>query len=248
MPSRQLTVDIIVDTLKRSSLPTILVEGDDDMMIYRWMAERIGIYNADPLPCGGRTALLEVYKRRAEFSRLQTAFVADQDMWLFTAIPPEYSDIVWTEGYSIENDLYAGANLEVLLDSDEASKHAQVLKCLIEWFAFEAEEYRRGNEAQVDVHPNRIVPRDKTSISKQFANARGYRQPNRTTIAEIEEQYKLKLRGKMLFQLLIRYLSASNRPIKHSTYALYEIAFKTPDPHVYMERLFKKIEYVLKNP
>ncbi|MCH8295764.1 DUF4435 domain-containing protein [Candidatus Poribacteria bacterium] len=247
MPSRQLTVDEIVGVLKRSSVPTILVEGDDDMMIYRWMAERIGIYNVDPLPCGGRTALLEVYKRRTEFSRLQTAFVADQDMWLFTAIPPEYADIVWTEGYSIENDLYAGANLEVLLDRDEASEHTQVLKSLIEWFAFEVEEYRRGNEARVSTHPNEIVPPGTTNISPQFIAERGYRQPDHTTIAEIEEQYKLKLRGKTLFQLLVRYLSASSRKEKYSFYTLYKKAFKILEPHVYMERLVKKIEYVLKN-
>ena len=169
-------------------------------------------------------------------------------MWLFTAIPPEYSDIVWTEGYSIDNDLYAGANLEGFLERDEASEHAQVLKSLIEWFAFEVEEYRQGKDAQVSEHPNRIVPPGKTSICQLFAVERDYRQPNQTTIEEIAEQYRLKLRGKTLFQLLVRYLSAANRGIKHSIYALYEIAFKTPEPHLYMERLIRNIEYVLNNP
>ncbi len=241
------TANEMVSHLKHSSLPTILVEGRDDEMIYGWLEERFSSHNAFVLPCGGRTVLLAVYERRAEFSRLKTVFVADQDMWLFTAIPPEYADIVWTKGYSIENDLYAGANLEGFLERDEASEHLQVLKSLIEWFAFEVEEYRRGNEARVSTHPNEIVPPGTTNISPQFIAERGYRQPDHTIIAEIEEQYKLKLRGKTLFQLLVRYLSVSNRRIKHSKYALYEIAFKTPEPHVYMERLVKNIEYALNN-
>ena len=185
MPSPRPTVDELVATLKRSALPTILVEGDDDMMIYRWVEERTGIYTASVLPCGGRTALLAVYERRTEFSHLKTAFVADRDMWLFTAIPPEYSDVVWTEGYSIENDLYAGSNLEDFLDRDEASEHKQVLRGLIEWFAFEVEEFRRGNEAQTDIHPNEIVPQGTVSISQQFVVRRSYRQPNHATITEI---------------------------------------------------------------
>ncbi|MBI1930639.1 DUF4435 domain-containing protein [Candidatus Poribacteria bacterium] len=247
MPSPRPTVDELVDTLKHSSLPTILVEGDDDMMIYRWVEERIGIRMADAFPCGGRKTLLAVYARRAEFSHLKTAFVADRDMWLFTAIPPEYSDVVWTEGYSIENDLYAGSNLEDLLDRDEASEHKQVLRCLIEWFAFEVEAFRRGNEAQTDIHPDRIVLRGTVSISQQFVARRGYLQPNHATVMEIEAVYKLKLRGKTLFELLVRYLSAPNRSVKHSIKGLYEIAFKTPKPHVYMDGLIGKIEYALSN-
>lgn len=242
---KPMTPDEIVAELKHRHEPTILVEGDDDIMIYRWMSERIGIFNVKPLACGGRSSLLAVYERRAEFSHLKTAFVADRDMWLFTAIPPEYSDVVWTEGYSIENDLYAGSNLENLLDRDEASEHRQVLNCLIEWFAFEVEECRGGKKAQTDIHPNEIVPLGTVSISQQFAVRRGYRQPDHATVVEIESAYKLKLRGKTLFELLVRYLSAPDRSVKHSIKGLYEIAFKTPQPHVYMERLIGDIQSAL---
>ncbi len=248
MPSARLTVDELVDTLKHSSLPTILVEGDDDMMIYRWVEERIGIRMADAFPCGGRKTLLAVYERRTEFSHLKTAFVADRDMWLFTAIPPEYSDVVWTEGYSIENDLYAGSNLEDFLDRDEASEHKKVLRCLIEWFAFVVEEFRHGNEAKIKFHTDQIVLRGTVTISQQFAVEHGFRQPNHATITEIELAYKLKLRGKTLFDLLMRYLNAHDRKIKYQNVkALYEIAFKFSKRHAYMDRLIGKIEYALSN-
>ena len=78
------------------------------MMIYRWMEERIGVDEADVLPCGGKSVLLAVYERRTEFSHLKTAFIADRDMWLFTAIPPEYSRKV---------SLKSGMNRNVMRDA-----------------------------------------------------------------------------------------------------------------------------------
>ena len=110
------------------------------------------------LSVGGRETLLAVYQRRNEFAHLPVAFVADRDLWLFSGIPPGYPDIIWTEGYSIENDLYAGASLEDLLNADEVDEHRQVLDLIIEWFAFEVEEYLAGREPRVDTHCNEIVP------------------------------------------------------------------------------------------
>ena len=104
-----MTVDECVALLRRTDLQTVIVEGKDDMQIYQWAERRVGIQKANVLPVGGRETLLAVYKRRSEFAHLPVAFVADRDLWLFSGIPPGYPDIIWTEGYSIENDLYAGA-------------------------------------------------------------------------------------------------------------------------------------------
>ena len=116
MPTPYLTVEELVATLRNSDLPTVIVEGQDDMRIYRWVEERLGSRTANVLPTGGRPNLLSVYERRREFLDLPVAFVADQDMWLFSGIPTEYGGVIWTEGYSIENDLYADADLEKLLE------------------------------------------------------------------------------------------------------------------------------------
>ena len=56
-----LTEDEIVELLKRSSLTSVIVEGKDDMTIYRWIEEKIGISKANFLPCGGRNTLLKVF-------------------------------------------------------------------------------------------------------------------------------------------------------------------------------------------
>ena len=112
----ELTVDEIVNTLKRSSLTTVLVEGKDDILIYRWIEDEIGIVNANFLPCGGRDKLLQVYERRHEFADLKTIFVADRDAYVYINPPVNYNDIIWTNGYSIENDLYFGRKIELLLE------------------------------------------------------------------------------------------------------------------------------------
>ena len=209
MPRQDLTVDELVAVLGRSQLPTVIVEGQVDIQIYRWIEESIINRKVDIQSAGGRNNLLLVYKRRNEFAHLPVAFVADRDLWLFSGIPPGYPDIIWTEGYSIENDLYAGANLENLLNVDEVDEHRQVLEAIIEWFAFEVEEHLAGREARVATHCNQVVRPGKTEMDQGFRNNRRFRSPNQTLHQRIKDAYQLQLRGKTLFQVLVRFLSAA---------------------------------------
>ena len=242
MPAPQPTVDELVAMLGHAELPTVIVEGKDDMRIYRWVEGRVGSQNANVLPAGGRETLLSVYQRRNEFTHLPVAFVADRDLWLFSGIPEIYHDIIWTLGYSIENDLYAGADLENLLNADEAEAHQQVLDLIIGWFAFEVEEHLAGREVQVDTHCNRVVPLGMTEMDNDFRNSRGFRPPDDKLHQQIKDAYRLQLRGKSLFEVLVRFLSASERNPKHSTTGLYEIAFKMTPSHELLNRLIREIE------
>ena len=242
MPTQYLTEDVLVATLRRSRLPTVIVEGKDDMQIYQWAERRVGIQKANVLPVGGRETLLAVYKRRNEFAHLPVAFVADRDLWLFSGIPPGYPDIIWTEGYSIENDLYADASLESLLTANEAAEHRQVLDLIIEWFAFEVEEYLAGREARVATHCNQVIPPGETAMDQGFRNSRGFHPPNQTLHQQIKTAYQLQLRGKSLFEILIRFLNAPNRRPKYRMLALYEIAVKMTSPQPLIDRLISEIE------
>ncbi len=244
MPRLNPTVDELVSTLRRSRLPTIVVEGKEDMQIFRWMEDRIKIHKVDILGVGGKPNLLAVYDRRNEFAHLPVAFIADRDKELFTQLPEGYEDIIWTQGYSIENDLYAGAepNLESLMDSHEANEHRKVLDTIVEWFAFEVEEFLEGRSPEFDHHCNEIVPLNQTEMDNGFCQLRGFRPPNSELQRQIREAYQLQLRGKQLFQVLVRFLSASNRSPKYSYHGLYEIAFKMTAVHPLMNRLIQQIE------
>jgi hypothetical protein len=244
MPTPPATEDELVATIQRSHLPTVLVEGGEDMMIYRWVEERIGVLNISFLPCGGRDMVLRIFTRRHEFPNVNVAFVADQDLWLFTAIPIDYAEIVWTHGCSIENDLYAGATLEDLLGNEEAVRFSEVLRSIIEWFAFEVEEYWQGRPAEVAKHIDQIVPPGTRTICQPFKAKRGYTDPSPETVTLIHEDYKLRLRGKTLFQILVRLLNRRHGP-KHNTAGLKEIAFRMHNPHIYMERLINEVKVKL---
>ena len=242
MPRPVLTVDEWVAALSHLKYPMLLVEGDDDMRIFRWLVERVGNQKVGVEPVGGRKTLLSVYARRDEYADLPVAFLADRDLWLFSGIPPEYPDIIWTQGYSIENDLYAGANLELLLDAHEVEVHRRLLDAIIKWFAFEVEEYLEGRDAHVDIHINRVVPPGRTEMDRDFCTCRGFRLPNEKLLQDIKDEYQLKLRGKSLFEVLVRLLNAPGRDAKHNTVPLHEIATKMTPSHELMNRLIREIE------
>ena len=244
MPRLNLTVDELVDTLRRSRLPTIVVEGKEDMQIFRWMEDVLEVHKADVLGVGGRPNLLAVYDRRSEFAHLPVAFIADQDKELFTQLPVGYEEIIWTKGYSIENDLYAGADpsLENLMDPQEAAEHRQLLNTITEWFAFEVEEFLDGRTPEFNHHCNEVVPQGQTRMDNGFRQRRSFRPPKSELQQEIRDAYQFKLRGKQLFQMLVRFLSAPNRSAKYSYHGLYEIAFKMTPFHPLMNRLIQEIE------
>ena len=244
MLQRHPTVDELVFTLRRSKLPTIVVEGKEDMQIFRWIEDVLEIHEADILGVGGRLNLLAVYDRRNDFAHLPVAFVADRDKELFTQLPEGYEDIIWTQGYSIENDLYAGAepSLESLMDPHETNEHKKVLDTVVEWFAFEVDEFLAGREYKFDRHCNEVILPGQTEMDVGFCQRRGFRPPNVTIYQQIRDAYQLQLRGKQLFQVLVRFLSASHRSAKYSYHGLYEIAFKMTPFHPLMNRLIQEIE------
>lgn len=113
---------------------------------------------------------------------MKTAFVADKDTWLFTAIPETFAGVIWTEGYSIENDVYAGSRIEELLDVAERSPHRELLRNVIRWFAYEVELCRSGEEAQFGRKLAEVVPLGGLAVDPTFLARRNFQEPAATTI------------------------------------------------------------------
>lgn len=242
MTDRYLDVHEWVAALKHMKDPIVLVEGDDDVQICRWAGDCASSRRLDIHPAGGKQTLLAVYERRSEFTHIAVVFVADRDLWLFSGIPQGYDNVVWTEGYSIENDLYAGANLEDLLNADEIALHRESLESLIEWYAFEVEEYLEGREAQIDKHYNQIIRQGETKVNQNLLNSRSFRPPNEELHQQIKDAYQLQLRGKWLFQMLFRFLTARGRGTKYNIRTLHENAVKLTSSHALMNQLIGEIE------
>ncbi len=220
-----LTEDEIVETLKRSSLTTVLVEGKDDMIIYRWIEKEIGIQNANFMSCGGRERLLNVYNRRDEFSQIKTIFVADKDGYIYDKVPGNLGEIIWTKGYSIENDLYQGKQIEKLLDLNEKVKFKKAVKNFITYYSFEVEQYQKRLIYNFSNHPNKVLC-DAQELQQELLSDINFIEPQKETIEYLQNEYDLLIRGKSLFALLLRFLSAKNRNIKHSKKSLFEHCYK----------------------
>lgn len=224
MPDQQppLNADEIFETLRRSSLPTVLVEGSSDALVYRHLEKQLHIGRVSILPCGGRTNLLEIFRRRRDIPLLPLAFIADQDMWLFGRMPAGYEEIIWTTGYSLENDVLAAGVAEELLDPGEMIRFRQSLDVLIPWFAFEVEEFRAGRAAHVDVHPDNVLPPDAMAIREAHYAGRGSGRGSDNMIKFIHDDYALRLRGRLLADLLGRFTNAPGRPARYNRASLLD--------------------------
>ncbi|GAI24572.1 unnamed protein product, partial [marine sediment metagenome] len=81
----QYNVNEIVTILKGTNIPTVLVEGKDDISVLRLIEKRVtySLKEISFFPCGGKETLFNVYKRKNEFPLKKVVFLADRDMNLF---------------------------------------------------------------------------------------------------------------------------------------------------------------------
>lgn len=169
--------------------------------------------------------VIDLFERRKELGRNDIVFFADMDMWIYSGIPGNYvhRKLIFTDGYSIENDIYRDGDLERLLYEDEKRQFEKELASVVGWFSFCLAKFSQGDETKIAVHPNRILDSD-GCVCGQFGQECGFTGPVEPFYANILQNYKKLLRGKTLIQLLIRHLSSSSRHVKHSRVQLIEYA------------------------
>lgn len=229
--SATVSADELVAYLRRSMQSAILVEGSDDKRVYRYVEEKLLDLDVDVVVCSGRSTLLAVYERRLEFSHLPVVFVADRDMWYFVGVPNTYIEqIVFTEGYSIENDLYIRELFEELMSAEELAQYRALIERLSRWQAHQLVCYKSGKDTLCDVHLNEIC--NASEFHAEHLTRIGYVNPPAELVASVLANYDLAIRGKTLFQALLRMLSASKRPSKFSRDNLFELGAKAVNPRI----------------
>ncbi|MDV3348105.1 hypothetical protein QGP82_05350 [Leptothoe sp. LEGE 181152] len=241
MSESKTTANEILKSLQRSELINIIVEGKDELIIYRWLENKLRLTSKkiNFLVCDGRETLLKVYERIGDLGDDKLViFLADKDVWLYSKIPEKYSSIIWTDGYSIENDVYAGSDLENLLDKDEAVRHQKIIFELCKWYAFEIEKYlSSGEQPEIAHNINRICVKGREELCEKFLEMVAYKEPSDEIRQAIHNDYQLKLRGKLLMSALLRFLSYSNREVKHSRKSLLEMAIKYKENGCLLEKI-----------
>lgn len=223
----------------KASLWSVIVEGKDDASVYRYIEDRINnlidlnIGEVDVYPCGGRDNLIEIFKRREEFKNTKAIFLADKDMWFFVDVPKDYEDIVFTDGYSIENDLYIESYFNSLLQPSDLKKFDNLIKELSIWFAFEVNRHQETGVSRCDVSIDKICPNN--FFCPDFKEAINFINPPQEIVDFIYCEYTRALRGKNLFQALLRFL----KPSGFSYAVLHRLGAKLDNPKI--EELIEKI-------
>lgn len=219
----RLTIDEVIETLKRSSDPALLAEGVDDVAVLRRLEDEFEDAGLSFFPLGGRDAVLTVFERRNEIgSKKPVLFLADKDVWVFTGIPHEYQspELLFTDGYSLENDLYRDGRLERLLTRRERTLFERDLSEFIEWFALALRRHLTDSAEPLSLHPSNVL--DDRLRYVEFVTLREGEERPEQQIDELKQSYRKCLRGKSLMGLLTRHLSSRGREAKHSVRSLME--------------------------
>lgn len=244
------TVDEIINTLKRSYIPTILIEGTDDVFVYRWLKSKLDASLVSLQACGGRNNLFSIFDRKAEFSGKNVIFVADKDFYKFDGVPAERSSIIYTSGYCIENDIFEGSGIKNFIDEEDWPEHNLLRDIVGRWFSFQVGIYlerrsiEQANFSGVSTHINVISPIGLRSICPNHARNIGYAEPESEVKNMIFDSYNLNVRGKQLFQMLSRFLSKKGRFSNFTDKNLVEIALKQ-GANTLIDRLVEDINSML---
>jgi len=242
----EITADEVIALLKKTSLPTLVVEGSDDMIVYRRFEDSLAHIGVSVLPVGGRTKVLEVFDRRAEIPpSVRTMFIADQDTWVNSGIPAAYSDqsLIFTDGYSIENDVYRDGELWTLLQAHERPVFEAELEEFIEWYALAVSRHLLGNAQQISLHPDHVLNPIHRPALLALQPAEQYPTALRQ---ELNADYKRLLRGKSLLALLLKHTNAKGRGVRHSDSGLFDMVAVRPG--ALLIRLRQEIERHLGAP
>lgn len=242
MSKIEMTVEEIIAYLNHSNIPTLLVEGKDDFQIYRWIEEKLEDTEFDILPCGGRRALLDLYDEKHKIKKEDTLFFADLDLWLFSGVPIEYKDINFTNGYSIENDIYNSAKdlLESLINPVKLIEYYKAIDELSKWYTFEVNEHLNSRSYFLNVSPRRLLNNKTYDLSEAYIPSRDYSSLDSKLYKDIKDNYDLKIRGKNLLDLWEWFVQ--DKGLKRD--AMFEIIFKFMDQNNFVLESIDKIKAI----
>lgn len=236
-----LTANDIIATIKRSRVPSLVVEGNDDVIVYRRIEEEYAGKSLSIIPAGGRETVLKVFERRNEFPNHSTViFIADLDFWVFAGVPADYvsSEMIFTDGYSIENDMFRDGDLQKLISASSLPDYRRELDIVCSWYALAVTRRLAGIDERVDIHPNELLDNPARSETLGALNP-GEIFPSGTKDDILRMHPKL-LRGKCLLGLLVRHLTS------HSIHALLNFAASRRGP--LFQRLSAQVGQTLAHP
>lgn len=238
------SVDELISLLKKTNLPTLIVEGKDDLIIYKRLENQFYQEDLSVLPVGGRKNVLRIFERINELpSHCKVMFIADKDNWVVTGIPEDYhSDrLFFTTGYSIENDVFQDTNVDAFMSDIEKQRFESELERFLTWYALALNRNIDEGDEAIKNHPNHILD-DQEEFERltHLEDGEAFPQNRFETLCA---DYKNLLRGKSLMQLAMRQLAYNGRPARHTDKSFIEHAAIKPGPLI--TRIIGHVEVAL---
>ena len=172
-----LTENEIIATLERSSFPvTILIEGEDDVIIYRRLEQYLST-DVDVLGVGGRNTILSIFEKQIIKGEIlkdkNIIYIADKDIWVNIGIPIEFKNnkIIFTTGYSIENDVFIDAKCDDIIDaSDKKQLYADDLQTFLKWYSLALQTTIANIGTGQDIPSNRAIGKHPLEVFNKFSS------------------------------------------------------------------------------
>jgi hypothetical protein len=243
------TVDEIVATLARSSEPTLLVEGRQDMYALRKVEDLVA--GSSIMPCGDKDAVLALLKRRSEFSNVPCAFLVDSDFWFYYGIPEKYQRslyLITTSGFSIENDILFQSRIFDFYDDRDMVKYNRILDELNRWWAFVLLKREQGVEIPISHHIRSIVgDLARPCLKEEFISdaSNPYVEPSSERLRRSREDLEMGIRGHQyaeLHKFILVEKGNSHKTLAGGLYAMAGILGDSP----HLERVVNSIKEVFR--
>lgn len=245
--SPTLDEDELVAALRNSTLPTLLVEGRSDMEIFNAIEELCFDGGIDILPVNGRRVLINLYERRLEYSGTPVAFLADSDMYIFSGHPDKLSDVVFTSGYSIENDLLQGGKALRMINSKHGAEWKQILEILCHWFSSVVHRHMAGEVVEYSQHPSQIVDFASGKLMPT-AQAVLVKSESLSAAAKVVFDFPLKcIRGHTLLNALGHFLAQKKQRPQCSKDMLIRLDLVSWESNPSLSRLITEIRAAIPN-
>lgn len=240
------TVDELYELIKRSNLPTVLVEGKNDIIYYREIEDTLRDLGIDMLPAGNKDAVIRL-RNKIKDNKIQIpiAYVVDNDLWVHDLgfSDSDHSDLITTEGYSIENDLIRDGEIMKLMNASEMGKFSAELERFCHWYALAIQRHLNGEINCFRTHPGKVLD-DPDHYKRNTSLKEGEKYPDEF-YNNIVKNFDRLLRGKSLFGMIHRQLSRKGRPVKFSENQL--MAFGASRKGPFYQRICEAISQKIKS-
>ena len=196
--SKYPSVSEIISTIKRSDLLNVIIEGKDDILVYRKLEKIYFDQDLSLIAAGCRPKVLQVFDEIKSTEELKNCiFIVDQDTWIINGVPLKYSHdrVLTTTGYSIENDVYIDTKIEDIIDTHKnIHEYKDHLEKYIKWFTLAL-----SRNSSLKITPFKFFESE-NSINK-FTLLDNGEVFNDQLHQDLSQNYHYKLRGKNLLSL-----------------------------------------------